>query len=95
MSIQPVNDYLLIQPDTAPSKTATGIYIPETADKEKPQRAKVVAAGPGKINTDGSRQEMSAKKGDTILYTKYGPTEVTVDGEELVFIQDSDIIATI
>jgi len=93
--IQPVNDYILIEPETAEEKTASGIYIPDTADKEKPQKAKVVAVGPGKMGKDGKREEMSVKEGDTILYSKYGPTEVKLGEEEYFFIQDSDVIAVL
>lgn len=93
--IQPVNDYILINPEKAEAKTASGIFIPDTADKEKPQQAKVVAVGNGKLGKDGKRMEMSVKVGDTILYSKYGPTEVKLGGEEYFFIQDSDVIAVI
>ena len=91
--IQPVNDYILIEPEKAEEKTASGIYIPDTADKEKPQKATVVAVGPGKLGKDGKREELSVKVGDTILYSKYGPTEVKLGTDEYFFIQDSDVIA--
>lgn len=93
--IQPVNDYILIEPEKAEEKTASGIFIPDTADKEKPQKAKVVAVGPGKLGEDGKREELSVKVGDTILYSKYGPTEVKLNQDEYFFIQDSDVIAVI
>ncbi len=80
--IQPVNDYILIEPEKAEEKTASGIFIPDTADKEKPQKATVVAVGPGKLGKDGKRAELSVKIGDTILYSKYGPTEVKLDQDE-------------
>ena len=92
--IQPVNDYLLIEPVKQQAKTASGIYIPDTADKDKPQQAKVVAAGPGKMH-EGKRTPMDIAPGDTVLYTKYGPTEVKVEGVEYVFIQEHDVIALI
>jgi chaperonin GroES len=93
--IQPVNDYILIEPEKAEEKTASGIYIPDTADKEKPQKAKVVAVGPGKIGKNGERVALSVKVDDTILYSKYGPTEVKLGQEEYFFIQDSDVIAVL
>lgn len=93
--IQPVNDYILIEPETEPEKTSSGLYIPDTADKEKPQKAKVVAVGPGKPGKDGKREPLSVKVGDTVLYSKYGPTEVKLDKEEYQFIQESDIIAVL
>ncbi|MFA6458603.1 MAG: co-chaperone GroES [Patescibacteria group bacterium] len=91
--IQPVNDYILIEPEKAKEKTASGIFIPDTADKEKPQQAKVIAVGPGKIGDDNERIAPSVKPGDTILYSKYGPTEVKIGADEYFFIQDSDVIA--
>ncbi|MFH0834103.1 MAG: co-chaperone GroES [Patescibacteria group bacterium] len=93
--IQPVNDYILIEPEKAEEKTAGGIFIPDTADKEKPQKAKVVAVGPGKIGDDNERVPLSVKAGDTILYSKYGPTEVKLGADEYFFIQESDVIAVI
>lgn len=91
--IQPVNDYILIEPEEQNEKTASGIYIPDTADKNKPQKAKVVAVGPGKADKDGTRIPLSVKAGDTVLYTKYGPTEVKIGTDEYIFIQESDVIA--
>jgi chaperonin GroES len=93
--IQPVNDYILIEPDVEPEKTASGIFIPDTADKEKPQKAKVIAVGPGKIGKDGQRVPLSVQAGNTVLYSKYGPTEVKIGTEEYQFIQESDVIAVI
>ena len=93
--IQPVNDYILIEPEKELEQTASGIYIPDTADKEKPQKAKVVAVGPGKADKDGKRQALSVKVGETILYSKYGPTEVKLGDDEYFFIQESDVIAVI
>ncbi len=93
--IQPVNDYILIEPEKAEEKTAGGIYIPDTADKEKPQKATVVAVGPGKLGENGERIELSVKIGETILYSKYGPTEVKLGADEYFFIQDSDVIAVL
>ncbi|MFH1375436.1 MAG: co-chaperone GroES [Patescibacteria group bacterium] len=93
--IQPVNDYILIEPEKELEKTASGIFIPDTADKEKPQKAKVVAVGPGKVGKDGKRKAMSVKTGDTILYSKYGPTEVKLGEDEYFFIQESDVIAVL
>jgi len=95
LKIQPVNDYILIEPEKAEEKTASGIFIPDTADKEKPQKATVVAVGPGKLGKDGKRVELSVKVGDAILYSKYGPTEVKLGADEYFFIQDSDVIAVL
>jgi chaperonin GroES len=71
-----------------------GIIIPDTA-KEKPQEGKVVAVGPGKVAENGERIKPEVKKGDRVLYGKYSGTEVTVDGEELLILRESDILATV
>ena len=75
--------------------SASGIIIPETASKEKPQRGKVLAVGPGKLTNEGKRLEMEIKEGDTVLYSKYGPTEIKVDGKEVLILSASDIYAKI
>ena len=81
--IRPLQDRVLVERVEAEDKTASGIIIPDTA-KEKPQEGKVVAVGPGKRLDNGSIQEMGVKKGDKILFSKYGGTEVKVDGEDYI-----------
>ncbi len=73
--------------------TDSGIIIPATASKEKPQKGKVTAVGQGKMGKDGKRLPMSVKVGDTVLFTKYGPTEVKVEGKELLILNESDVLA--
>ena len=84
--IQPVNDYILIEPEKAKEKTESGIYLSDSGEGEKPQQGKVVSVGPGVKNVN---------VGDIIVYSKYGPTVVKVDDDENFFIQDSDVIAII
>ncbi|KKW18247.1 MAG: 10 kDa chaperonin [Parcubacteria group bacterium GW2011_GWB1_50_9] len=74
-------------------KTKAGIYLPETADKERPQEGKVFAVGPGKMSDEGKKIPMSVKKGDRVLFTKYGPAEVKVDGKEYLIAKEEDILA--
>lgn len=74
-------------------KTKTGIYLPETVDKERPEQGKIIALGPGKLNEAGKRIPMSVKKGDLILFTKYGPNEIKVDGKEYLIAREEDILA--
>lgn len=74
-------------------KTKTGIYLPETVDKERPEQGKIVATGPGKLSDEGKRIPMSVKKGDTVLFTKYGPNEIKVDGKEYLIAREEDILA--
>ena len=85
--IRPLADRVLIEPKEAETKTASGIYIPDTA-KEKPQQGVVLAAGPGKKD-----EPMAVKVGDNVLYGKYAGTEVTVDGKTYLIVKQSDILA--
>ena len=89
--IRPLQDRVLVQRVEAEEKTASGIIIPDTA-KEKPSEGKVVAVGPGKRLDNGSIQEMGVKKGDKILVSKYGGTEVKVDGDEYIIMREDDIL---
>ena len=87
--IRPLADRVVIEPKEAETKTAAGLYIPDTA-KEKPQQGTVVAAGPGKKD-----EEMEVKVGDVVLYGKYSGTEVTVDDKKNLIMKQSDILAII
>jgi len=89
--IRPLQDRVLVQRVEAEDKTASGIIIPDTA-KEKPSEGKVVAVGPGKRLDNGSIQEMGVKKSDKILFSKYGGTEVKVDGEDYIIMREDDIL---
>lgn len=92
-NIKPLGDRVLVKPEAAEEKTASGIIIPDTA-KEKPQRGTIVAAGPGKVE-NGTKVEMTVKDGDAVLYGKYSGTEVTIDGEDLLIMRESDILGII
>ncbi len=94
MKIKPLADRVIVKPMEAGEKKQGGIIIPDTA-KEKPQEGKVVAIGPGKINEAGKKIDMEVKNGDKVLYGKYSGTEVTVDGDELLILRESDILAII
>ena len=94
MKIKPLSDRVIVEALEAAEKSAGGIYIPDNA-KEKPQKGKVIAAGPGKISDSGSLVKMEVKAGDTILYGKYSGTEVTVEGKEYLIMRESDILAVI
>lgn len=85
--IKPLADRVLIEPQEAQTKTASGIYIPDTA-KEKPQQGKVIAAGPGKKD-----EPMEVKVGDTVLYGKYAGTEVTLEEKKYLIVKQQDILA--
>lgn len=85
--IKPLADRVLVEPKEAETKTASGLYIPDTA-KEKPQEGKVIAAGPGKKD-----EPMEVKVGDEVIYGKYAGTEVTVKGKKYLIVKQSDILA--
>lgn len=85
--IKPLADRVLVEPKEAETKTASGLYIPDTA-KEKPQEGKVIAAGPGKKD-----EPMEVKVGDEVLYGKYAGIEVTVEGKKYLIVKQSDILA--
>jgi len=89
VTIKPLADRVLIEPVAAETKTASGIYIPDTA-KEKPQKGKVVAVGNGKKD-----HEMTVKVGDTVLYSKYGGTELKHDGTDYLIMREDDILAVV
>lgn len=76
-------------------KTETGIYLPETVDKERPEQGRVMAVGPGKLTDEGRRVPMSVKVEDIILFTKYGPNEIKVDEKEYLIAREEDILAVL
>jgi chaperonin GroES len=92
--VRPIDDRVVVQPSAAKDKTESGIILPESA-KEKPLTGKVIAVGPGKLNDDGSRAELSVKKGDTVLYGKYGGTEIELDGDEVKILRESEILGVV
>jgi chaperonin GroES len=96
MKLKPLGDRLIVRAIEEEMTTASGIVLPETA-KEKPQQGKVLAAGDGKLDESGKRIPMDVKKGDTVLYSKYGGTE-TKDpdtGDDLLVLRESDVLALI
>lgn len=93
MKIKPLGDRVIIEPASKEEKTKSGIVLPETIDKERPEEGKIIATGPGKKNEDGKIISMSVKKGDTVLFTKYGPNEIKVGGKELLVAREEDILA--
>ena len=90
--LQPLADRLVVKPIEKEEKTKSGIYIPDTV-KEKPQEGEVIAVGPGRLSDDGKRIAMDVKVGDMVLYAKYGGTEIKIEGEELMILRESDILA--
>lgn len=90
--IKPLGDKVVVEPSEGETTSPGGIILPETA-KKKPQEGLVIAVGPGKVLDDGSRGEMAVKVGDKVIYSKYGGTEVTVDGKDYVILDQDSIFA--
>ena len=95
MKLHPLDDRIVVRPGESEETTASGLVIPDTA-KEKPQKGKVLAVGDGKVNEDtGKRTPLDVAEGDEVLYSKYGGTEIKVDGEELLVLRESDVLARV
>jgi chaperonin GroES len=94
MAVKPLEDRVLVKPMEAETKTASGLYLPETA-KEKPVRGEVVATGPGKLLDNGKRAEMSVKVGSTVVYGKYAGTEVEIKGTKHLIMRESELLGVI
>jgi chaperonin GroES len=94
MSLKPLDDRVVVQPLSAEEKTAGGIVLPDAA-KEKPQRGKVVAVGPGRLLDSGDRHPISLAVGDEVLFAKYGGTEIEIDGKDVKILRESDILAKV
>ena len=94
MKLKPLGDRLIVKAVEEDETTASGIVLPDTA-KEKPQKGKVLAVGDGKIDDDGKRIPLDVAEGDEVLYSKYGGTEIKVDGDELLVLRESDVLAKV
>ncbi len=95
MKLKPLGNKIILEPISQEEKTKSGIIIPDTADREKPEQGKVIAVGPGKILENGKRSEIDVKVGDVVLFSKYSPTEVKIDDKEYLVISDDDIMAIV
>jgi chaperonin GroES len=93
-TIRPLEDRILVRPEEGEETTASGIVIPDTA-KEKPQEGTVLAIGPGKRSDSGELIPMDVKEGDRVIYSKYGGTEIKIEGEELLILSARDVLAVV
>ena len=93
MNIKPLSDHILIEPIKEEEKTKSGILLPETAEKERPEQGKVIAVGPGKKNKQGEYIPLDVKPGQIVLFTKYGPNEIKVEEKEYLIAKEEDILA--
>ena len=95
MNLKPLHDNVVVKAVAMDETTKSGIVIPETIDKEKPEKGEIIAIGPGKILENGQRASMSVKVGDKVMFKKYSPDEIKIEGEEYLVIGESDIIAVL
>lgn len=95
LKLRPLGDRIVVRPFEGEEKTSAGLYLPETA-KEKPQQGEVLAAGPGRFDDEGEKRiPLDVKVGDKVLFARYGGTEIKLDGEKLLILKESDILAVI
>jgi chaperonin GroES len=95
MNIKPLSNHIFLEPAEEEKVTKSGIVIPDTADKERPMKGKVLAIGPGKRNEHGEISPMSLKVGDTVLFRKYGPDEIEMEGKKYLVGSEDDVLAVI
>lgn len=95
MNLRPLSDKVIVTASSKEEKTASGLVLPDTASKERPEQGTVIAVGPGRFDEDGERMPMSVKVGDKVMFKKYSPDEVKVDGKDYLVLSESDIIAVI
>lgn len=94
MKIKPLDDRVVVKPIEAETKTASGIYLPESA-KEKPQQGRVTAVGPGNLTQDGKRRPVPVKKGDTVIYGRYAGSEIEIKGVTHVILTERELLGVI
>lgn len=95
MKLRPLSDRVIVTPLAKDEISKGGIILPDTVDKERPEQGKVVAVGPGKLQDNGSRVEVSVKVGDTVLFKKYAPDEFKVEGETYLVLAEADLMAVV
>lgn len=95
MKLRPVGDRIIIKAAAREEVSKAGIILPDTVDKERPEQGEIIAVGPGRLLDNGTRASMSVKIGDTVVFKKYSPDEVKVEGQEYLVISESDIMAVV
>ena len=93
MQLKPLSDHIVVKAVQAEEATKSGIILPDTLNKEKPEKGKVVSVGPGKLMDNGQRAPMGVKAGDVVLFKKYAPDDIKIDKEEYLIISESDVLA--
>ena len=92
--MKPLHDRVLVQPDKAEERTASGIVLPDTA-REKPMQGTIIAVGPGSLNDEGNRTPVEVKVGDKVIYGKYAGSNIKIEGEEYVLLRESELLAKV
>lgn len=95
MKLRPLNNQVIIKASSKEEITKSGIVLPDTMDKEKPEQGEIIAVGPGKLMDSGNRAEMTVKVGDKVVFKKYSPDDIKIEGEEYLVINENDILAII
>jgi chaperonin GroES len=95
MTLKPLSNNVIVKPLKKEEMTKSGIVLPDTIDKDRPERGEIIACGPGKVSDNGQLQAMSVKVGNQVLFKKYSPDEVKIDGEEYLVLSENDIVAII
>jgi chaperonin GroES len=95
INLKPLSNHIFLEPLEEEKKTKSGIVIPDTVEKERPMKGKVLAIGPGRLNEKGERVQMSVKVGDTVLFKKYGPDEIEIDEKKYLVGDEDDVLAVI
>ena len=95
MKLKPLSDNVVVKPMSAQETTASGIFLPDNANKEKPEKGEVLAVGPGKIMDNGQLKPMNVKVGDKVMFKKYSPDEIKIEDEKYLLISESDILGVL
>lgn len=95
MKLKPLSNKIILESVSAEETTKTGLIIPDTVNKEKPEQGKVIAVGPGKMTKDGKRSQMDVKEGDIVIFSKYAPHEIKLDNKEYLVVGEDDILAVV
>lgn len=95
MELKPLSNKIILEPVSAEETTKSGLIIPDTVNQEKPEQAKVLAVGPGKLLKNGERSKMDVKVGDVVIFSKYSPNEIKLDGKEYLVVSEEDVLAIV
>ena len=95
MNLKPLGNHIIVKAQEEDTATKSGIVLPDTADKERPEKGEIVAVGPGRVLDNGQTEPMSVKVGDVVLFKKYSPDEIKVDSQDYLVLNESDVIAII